>query len=164
MNKMKLQTVEMTPSQTTTKVWILEAECLVPKRGTQQQLLKQQEALRQSDPQLAAELQAHPSCVKPDGPHGGDEWAIFNWQWSEEDQAPYCWRSYLPLSELPRFKEQSLGEVSRYSISGVNDDEWIEFSFHVKASYALSVLKEAEMIPADSVLMNEDEWPEFAAK
>jgi hypothetical protein len=142
-----------------TKIWIEEAECLVPRKGTQEKRLKLQEDLRKSDPVLAVDIESWPMYEDPNGFYAGDHCATFNWEWMGDDENVRCWRSYLLLSALPLIKHEALGSVRQHSLTGVESGDWIDYSFYSKASYAFSVLKDAGMRPADSVLMNKSEQP-----
>lgn len=138
-----------------TEIWIERAECIVPRKGAQQQRRKLQEDLRKSHPAVAADLEAQPWYENPDGPFGGDHLAKFDWEWMGADQVGWGWASYLPIAKLPLIEEHILGEVQQPS----DDENWLEFSFYLKASYAFSVLKAVGKIPPDSILMNCDERP-----
>jgi hypothetical protein len=151
--------VDSKPTSKITKIWIEGAECLVPKKGTQEQRRILQAEFRKSHPAEAAHLESEPWYASPDGPYSGDDWAVFNWEWLGTDDVVKCWRSYLHITALPLIKEQSLGKVHSHSVAGVDSDDWIEFSFYLKASYAFEVLKHAGMIPQESVLMNDGEEP-----
>jgi hypothetical protein len=142
-----------------TKIWIEEAECLIPRKGTQEERLKLQEDLRKSDPALSAEIESWPMYEDPNGFYAGDHWATFNWEWMGDDENVQCWRSYLLVRALPLIRDEALGGVRQHSLTGIDSGDWIDYSFYLKASYAFSVLKNAGMIPADSVLMNESEQP-----
>ena len=114
--------------------------------------------LRKSNPSLAAEVESWPWYLDPEGPYGSDDFAQFEWEWTGEDQKMKGWNSYLPLDVLPEMKEVALGGVRRHSLDGMETDG-CDYSFNLKASYAVAVLKNAGMIPADSVLMNENDQP-----
>lgn len=136
------------------EIWIQTAECLVVKQGTQQIRRQDQEQFRLFDPMLAEKVESLLWYVDPDGPHGGDDQAIFDWSWIGDDNVLMCSRTFLPVAELLFIKDQILGEVCRHA-----GDDWINFSFDLKAPFAFEVLKQAGSIPADSILMNEDERP-----
>lgn len=142
-----------------TKIWIDGAECLVPRKGTQKRRHRLQDEFRKSHPAEAAQLESEPWYASPDGPYSGDDWAVFNWEWVGSDHEGKCWRSYLHVTALPLIKRQTLGKVHSHSVVGVDSGDWIDFSFNLKASYAFDVLKNAGMIPEDSVLMNDGEEP-----
>jgi hypothetical protein len=142
-----------------TKIWIESAECLVPRKGTQEDRRTLKQEFRKSHPVEAADLEAQPWYTDPDGPHGGDDIAQFNWEWMGEDQNVMCWRTFVPVAKLPLIKKQTLGRVCQHAIDGIDSGDWIDFSFHLKAPYAFDVLRDAGMIPADSVLMNQGEQP-----
>jgi hypothetical protein len=143
----------------TPNIWIERAECLVPRRGTQQKNIELRDELRQSDPRLAADIESQPWYQQPDAYGAGDDWATLNWEWMGVDQILMGWTSYLPVADLPLITEQTLGRVYQHSVEGVESDNWIDYSVNVKASYAFSVLRDAGMIPVDSILMNESEVP-----
>lgn len=140
-----------------TQIWIESAECLVPRIGTQESRRHHQTAFRRSHPEIAAEIEAQPWYCAPDGPYGSDEFAVLNWAWIGADEVMKEWRSHVPVASLHLFNPQMLDGVRRHD--ALDNDDWIEYSFHLNASFALSVLKNAGMIPADSILMNEDERP-----
>lgn len=83
-----------------TPIWIWEAECVVPRRCTQEDRLKGQNQLRQENFQAAAAVEALPWYVKPDGPYGGDEWALFDWEWYGVDEEVWCYRTHLRIETL----------------------------------------------------------------
>jgi hypothetical protein len=138
------------------RIWIEEAECSVPRRGTQHERRKLHQELLQTHPAFAADLHSQPWYTNPDGKFGGDDMTIFDWTFVGEDQLLRGWRSYVPVDKLYLLKGVTLGEPRQHSIE---EGGCAEYSFTVKASYALAVLKSAEIIPKDSVLGNDDEKP-----
>ena len=142
-----------------TGIWIEKAVCSVPKEGTQEERRRLKNELQKSNLSLAVEIESWPWYLDPDGPYGSDDFAQFQWEWMGEDQILQVCESYLPLSVLSELKEMTLGEVRQHSLVGADTDGCSDYSFNLKASYAIAVLKDSWMIPADSVLMNETDQP-----
>jgi hypothetical protein len=115
--------------------------------------------LRKSDPEAAAELESYPWYHDPDGPYAGDNFAQCSWEWSGEDQIIKCWDSFVDLKYIALFKKYMLGKLTQHSTSGVANEDNMDYSFNLRASYALAVLRAKQIIPRDSKLMNEDDRP-----
>ena len=133
---------------------------MVPKRGRQENRRRLRDELRETRPEIAAKTEAKPWYEDPDGPCGSDDFAIFDWSWLvEPDNTEHGWRSHVHISELPFLKSQMVGTLRRHSVSGVDNEDWIDYSFDLKTSYALSVLISKGLVPSDSILANDDARP-----
>ncbi len=138
-----------------TKVCIESATCLIPRRGTQEERRRLRDEFRHSHPEEAADLEKQPFYLDPDSSYASDDWAVCEWEWSTEtNQQLTCTRTFIHISEVPKLKPVTLGPVIVHEA-----DEWCEFSFNFKASYAVAVLKSRGHIPADSVSWNENDAP-----
>jgi hypothetical protein len=136
------------------RIFIEEAECLVPKRGTQEQRRQIKERLFQENPAYAAQLEAIPGYQDPDDKFAGDEYATFNWSWFGENEIMRGFRTHVLLTDLPLLKDTAISVPVQHE-----PDSWIEYSFHVKASYALAVLISKHIVLGDSVLANDSDMP-----
>ncbi len=156
------------------QIVIEKAVCMIPRRGRQAHIRRQREEFRKEHPELAAEADTWPWMEDPDHPDTSDDNAVFYWTWTviedenDNDGEDFNWRSYLPLSLLERAGEHGFyiaaGPVKLRSIAGVEDDgKYIDYSFPVKASYAVEVLRHAKQIAdVEYEILNEDDMPRQA--
>ena len=121
---------------------------MVPKRGTQEERRRLRDKLRQENPKLTAETEAQPWYVDPDGELGSDDYAVWNIEWNTDaDHRTLGTHRHLKTEYLPHFIERSIGPVEQ----GDGDQRW-EYSYHIRASFALQVLKIDGHVPADATL------------
>lgn len=142
-----------------TKVSIESAKLTVPKIGHAAERKAGWEKLFQSDPELAESLTTvggyDPTCIYDQS----DDLAIFDWEWLvEPDNTIWCGRSFLPVAAVELVVKTSLTIGNK--LTDANEiGEWSEYGYNLKASYALEVLKRLGKIPADSVIVNQDDMP-----
>ena len=128
------------------KTMIEHAECLVPKVGTAEQRRQSDVDLRCKNPQLADEIAGM-------GSNYPDEFAIIDLDWNDEATGQ-TWGVQIPwpIAELPLLKDDTVGMPKQHNISGVETEDWIDYSFTLKASFAFGLLQTAGKIPQDAIM------------
>jgi hypothetical protein len=127
---------------------IEHASVLVPKRGTAEQRRQIDVELRPKNPQLADTLANM-------FPNYSDDYAIIDLEWGGEGMMDKMWECQIPwpIAKLPLLKDRAVGTPKVHNIIGVETEEdWIDYSFTLKASAAFGLLQTAGTIPQDAVL------------
>jgi hypothetical protein len=145
--------------RTNMNVMIEKCEVTVPRRGQQQDRKRLKDEFRKEHPEAAADLESKPYYIDPDGPHGGDDMLTMHFEWIDMDvpNCPHwCWHSSLPVHHASMLQPFVCGPVRRYT-----EEEFstCEFSYPLKASFALEMLQMSGLIPGDAVLANDTDLP-----
>jgi hypothetical protein len=139
------------------RVLVERCEVTVPRRGQQQERKRLQHEFRRENPQAAAEFESQPWYVDPDDPGGGDNMLTIHYEWIvEPDDSLMCLQSFLPVHHASLLHPYVCGPVRRYT-----EDEFptCEFSYPLKASFALQMLQVFGIVPQDAVLANDSDLP-----
>jgi hypothetical protein len=84
-------------------------------------------------------------------PSHSDEVAIINIEWSDEKTS---WHIQIPwlVAKLDLLKDRTVGAPKVHNVTGVESEDWIDYSYILKASAAFGLLQPACKIPQDAVL------------
>ena len=66
--------------------------------------------------------------------------------------ANWCMQIPWPIAKLALLKDRAVGAPKVHNITGVETEDWIDYSFTLKASAAFGLLQTAGKIPQDAVL------------
>ena len=99
------------------------------------------------------QLEAIPGFTDPEGAHSGDEWLHINIEWMDRDSHSWAAKMYMHIDKLGSLKSMMIGDIRCPDFAESN----VDYSFSLKASYALALLIKHDKIPANSLLLNEDE-------
>jgi hypothetical protein len=82
-----------------------------------------------------------------------DEFAIIDLDWNDEATGQ-TWGVQMPwpVADLPLLKDRTVGMPKQHNITGVETEDWIDYSFTLKASFAFGLLQFAGKVPQDAVL------------
>ena len=72
----------------------------------------------------------------------------------EWDIGPKTWDIQMPwpVADLVLLKDKAVSKPKVHNVSGVEADDWIDYSYTLKASFAFSLLQGAGKIPPDAEL------------
>lgn len=139
------------------KVVIVKCQATVPRCGQQEMRRRLKEEFRKEDPKAAAEIESKPSYTDPDGPYGGDDYLRIEYEWIvEPNESGWCVHSFTPLHLSWILEMFACGPVRRYT---VEEFPTCEYSYPLTASFALALLQQGGILPADAVLANETDVP-----
>jgi|ERR1035441_2567170 hypothetical protein len=71
---------------------------------------------------------------------------------SNMNAANWCMQIPWPIAKLALLKDRAVGAPKVHNITGVETEDWIDYSFTLKASAAFGLLQTAGKIPQDAVL------------
>ena len=133
------------------RIMIEHAEVLVPRIGNAEQRRQSDADLRSDNPQLANEI----AKMFPIFP---DEFAIIDLEWTDESiewpkfSRMRCMQIPWPIANLNLLKDRTVGTPKVHNITGVQAEDWIDYSYILKASAAFGLLQTAGKIAQDAVL------------
>jgi hypothetical protein len=128
------------------KIVIEHAEVVVPRIGNAKQRRQSDSDLRTQNPQLADEI----AKMFPIFP---DEFAIIDLEWTDDSTGRMmCMQIPWPIAKLTLLKDRTVGTPKVHNITGVQAEDWIDYSYILKASAAFGILQTAGKIAQDAVL------------
>ena len=128
------------------KIMIEHAEVVVPRIGNARQRRQSDADLRTQNPQLADEI----AKMFPIFP---DEFAIIDLEWTDDSTGRMmCMQIPWPIAKLKLLKDRTVGTPKVHNITGVQAEDWIDYSYILKASAAFGLLQTAGKIAQDAVL------------
>lgn len=139
------------------KLLIERCEVTVPRRGQQEERKRLQEEFRKTNPKTAADLESQPWYVDPEGPFGGDDRLTIHFEWmAEPNDSVRCWQSFFPIRHASALQPFVCGPVRHHT---KEEFPGCEFSYPLKASFALELLQMLGVLPEDAVLANDSDLP-----
>src|ERR1035441_4238102 len=126
------------------KVMIEHAEVRVQRRGTAEFRRQSYADLRSTHPELADDIEKM-------FPIHADNFATIDIEW---DIGPKTWDIQMPwpVADLVLLKDKAVSKPKVHNVSGVEAEDWIDYSYTLKASFAFSLLQGAGKIPPDAEL------------